>query len=152
MLICRLFSALIVTMMVLSSFISKSQPLPFLDFTRPIACSPSVVILLDGKVCGAPYFDQDKPLMVQGMEGTFTLGVVSKEDTTEQAIDYTIKFQVAIKKARTNTTWIYTPQNKSEVSVRDLLRNCEEGDSLIFMPAGQLYKLSNNEMKVAVGC
>ncbi|KAA3634904.1 MAG: hypothetical protein DWQ02_10625, partial [Bacteroidetes bacterium] len=63
-----------------------------------------------------------------------------------------IGFRVAIKNDRTNTLWMYSPKVLFEVNLQEVLKKCEEGDSILIMTVDQKYSLSHHVIEVEWGC
>ena len=147
-----IFISLTTACFLFTTLMSSGQSIDFLDFTKPAPpYRVEAAVLINGKVCDRHYFIKDRPKIGVGMQGLLTIASVSSSGDSKLPINK-IRFQVAIKNKRTNTTWIYTKSDVSEVDLDDLLKKCEMGDYLILMPADQAYALPDHEMYVAVGC
>ncbi len=133
------------------ALISTSQSTDFIDFTRATPYRAGAAILIDGKICDKNYFVEGQPRLAQGMTGTITIASVTASCGGGIPIN-NISFQVAIKNELTNTIWVYTKENVSEVKLEDILKKCSPGDRIIFMPVNQKYALPKHEMAVASGC
>ncbi len=132
------------------SITSLAQSLDVLNIVPPSSYRVNTAIFINGKQCDNAYFNKDKPQLDLFQVGKLTVATVPTcQNATKSG--YNVKFQVAIRNARTNTMYSYTREGVMEVDLGALLSKCEMDDYIIIMTADQKFKLTKNEMYIAMG-
>lgn len=134
------------------TFSTNAQSLKLLDFEkRDLHYKTFTAILHNGK----PIFQFDSP------DGALTLSPSAKGKLSIATIDrngdeltpvHNVGFKVGIKDWRSNTLWMYATETIFEVDLEDILKKCEQGDSLIFMTVDRTYRLPRHEIVITDGC
>lgn len=74
----------------------------------------------------------------------YTVGISETAITPKKKI----KFKVAIKDAATETLWLFSDQNYTEIEVEKILADCKKGDSIILLTVDAKYALPHHEILV----
>lgn len=113
--------------------------------------SDPVSIVYKGKILAQPG-SLDRPFFVgSGMTGKISVSTIDRSEKGARPIA-PIGFNVAIHHAQTNSLWMYSEEPLFEVEIARLLKECDQGDTLIFMPVDRNYRLSRHKIMVMNGC
>ncbi len=63
-----------------------------------------------------------------------------------------LSFRNDIRNKKTNTLWMYSKAPLKEVMLEDILKECKEGDKIIFLTEDKRYSLPHNEIELVFGC
>lgn len=79
--------------------------------------------------------------------GELTVQTVQLSSTESKAIA-AIAFKVAIRNGETNTLTLYSSTDVVKVDVKEVLKRCRKGDSLVLMTVSNQYSLPHNEILI----
>ncbi len=79
--------------------------------------------------------------------GELTVQTVALSPTESKALT-AIPFKVAIRDGATNTLTLYSSTNVFKVDVKDVLKRCRKGDSLVLLTVSDQYSLPHNEILI----
>lgn len=79
--------------------------------------------------------------------GELTVQTVALSPTESKALA-AIPFKVAIRNGATNTLTLYSSTNVFKVDVKDVLKRCRKGDSLVLLTVSDQYSLPHNEILI----
>lgn len=85
-------------------------------------------------------------LTLQSM-GELTVQTVALSPTESKAL-VAISFRVAIRNGETNTLSLYSATDVVKVDVKEVLKRCRKGDSLVLMTVSNQYSLPHNEILI----
>lgn len=79
--------------------------------------------------------------------GELTVQTVALSPTESKALA-AIPFKVAIRNGETNTLMLYSSTDAVKVDVKDVLKQCKKGDSLVLLTVSDQYSLPHNEILI----
>jgi hypothetical protein len=79
--------------------------------------------------------------------GELTVQTIALSPTESKALA-AIPFKVAIRNGETNTLRLYSSTDVVKVDVKEVLKRCRKGDSLVLMTVSDQYSLPHNEILI----
>ncbi len=146
-----IFSALLFVSTALSSGAQSLDIFPDYIPAPDANYKECAAILFDGKMLVDDYSPQGKCKVSAGTKGKLTVSEVQLGCQSAKPLKG-VGFRVAIKNDRTNTLWMYSPKVLFEVNIQEVLKKCEQGDSILIMTEDQKYSLPHHVIEVDWGC
>jgi hypothetical protein len=95
----------------------------------------------------------DGPLNIDPtMKGKLSIATEQAACNSSSAPGNAVGFKLGVKDFRTNTIWLFSEETLYEVDLEQIMKQCEMGDSLIFMLTDKKYRLSRHELVLVDGC
>ncbi len=112
-----------------------------------VAYNDCAAIYFNGVLLVDDYSPRGKCVLDAERKGELTLYTVALTERGSTKV-LGLPFRVAIHNDRTKTYWMYTKTAVKNILLQDLVRECEEGDRLIFVTEDKKYALPHGEVEL----
>lgn len=122
---------------------------PYRDVTATNYSVELVIYYQDQLLSKMPWCQKSLTL-ANGMNGKLSLRIL--DDSQRLTAIESPTFQVAIKDTVTGTQRMFSNQIYQEIEVEEIIKQCQEGESMIILTTNKKYKLAQNIIELMLGC
>ncbi len=108
-------------------------------------------ILLDGTPVVKRWSTDEELALSTGATGVLSVATIDRMGDKFDPIN-PVGFKLAIKNHRTNALWMYSNELIYDLDIKEVIKECEPGDQLIFITVDKKYQLPRHELRLNFGC